>query len=139
MKNILFVCTGNTCRSPMAHAIFNKIADSDKFTADSCGIFADGVSQISNNAKIILKENGIDFNYTSKPVCKELLNQADIVVCMTQNHYIQFTSIFPEFSDKIFVMPEDIPDPYGGNLETYRVCYTEIYNGLLKVINEIKE
>lgn len=139
MKKVLFVCTGNTCRSPMAQALFNSIAKNSDFVADSCGIYGDGVSKITKNAKIVLAEKGIDFEHTSKKVTLELLQENDYVICMTQNHYYLLISIFPEYSDKIFIMPKDISDPYGGSLEVYRTCCNEIYNALLSILNELKE
>lgn len=139
MKKVLFVCTGNTCRSPMAQAIYSSLTDSGKFIADSCGIFADGISKITDNAKAVLAENGIYFEHISKKVSSDLLEKNDIVICMTQNHYTILTSMFPEFSDKIFIMPKDILDPYGGSIDVYRACYNEIYHSLKNIINEFKE
>ena len=134
MKNILFVCTGNTCRSPMAQAIFNKLAEGKPFHAVSSGIYGDGISPISENAKLALEENGIFFSHTSTPVSKALLDEADIVICMSESHAGTVSAMFPEYREKIFVMPKDISDPYGGNLAIYRECLKEIEECIKLVI-----
>ena len=121
----------------MAQAILNFFSNSQDFIADSCGIYADGISKISNNAKEVLKNHGIDFDYTSKPVSSELINDADIVICMTQNHYNVLTSMFHELSDKIFIMPKDISDPYGGNYDEYESCYNEIYDSIKTILSQL--
>ena len=135
MKKVLFVCTGNTCRSPMAEAIFNHIADRTAFTATSCGIFADGMSPICENAKLSLKEIGIDFSHVSRQISGEILNEADYIICMTENHARNIISSYPEFSDKVFVMPCDISDPYGGTLPVYRECRNEIEKSIKIIIS----
>ena len=126
MKNILFVCTGNTCRSPMAEALFNHIYGSDDIKASSRGIYADGISQISKNAKQALWEKGIDFNHTSKPLLLEDISNADYVVGITANHAKNIISLFPDFADKVFAMPIDISDPYGQDIDVYRECRDQI-------------
>ena len=135
MKKVLFVCTGNTCRSPMAEAIFNHITENDDFSASSCGVFADGISPISENAKLSLKEIGIDSWHTSKKISSEILREADLIIGMTENHAKSIVSAFPEFSDKVFVMPFDISDPYGCSLEVYRDCRNEIEKGVRMIIS----
>lgn len=126
MKNILFVCTGNTCRSPMAQAIFNSLAVGTELSACSCGIYGDGISPISKNAKSALAEIGIEFEHISAPISKELIKNADFIVGMTSNHARNIIALFPEYADKVYAMPMDISDPYGGNIETYRSCRDEI-------------
>ena len=111
MKHILFVCTGNTCRSPMAEAIFNSLTWEDgHFFATSCGIFADAVTPISDNAKIVLNELGITFNTVSTPISEQIMEEADMIICMTKNHASTLLSMFPQYGAKIFVMPKDITE-----------------------------
>ena len=126
MKKILFVCTGNTCRSPIAEALFNTMADNKKYHAESCGIYGDGISPISINAKEVLAENGIEFSHISTPISVALVKDADYIIGMTANHARSIIAMFPEYSDKVFTMPSDISDPYGGNIEVYRFCRDEI-------------
>ena len=110
----------------MAEAIFNSLTDGKDFSASSCGIYGDGVSPVSENAKKALSEIGIEFNHTSKPLTEKLICEADYVVGMTANHARSIISMFPEYSDKIYAMPKDICDPYGGNLSVYKTCREEI-------------
>ena len=137
MKTVLFVCTGNTCRSPMAEAIFNHFADGKDLCASSCGIYGDGVSPISDNAKKALNEIGISSEHISTPLSKELIDNADFIIGMTSNHAGSILSMFPEYSDKVYAMPKDISDPYGGNIDMYRACrdeITECIKGLIKAL-----
>ncbi len=106
----------------MAEALFNSQAKDLDFTAFSCGIYADGTSPVSDNTKKTLAEIGIDFVHTSSPVTKQALNEADYVIGITANHTRSLISMFPEYEDKIYTMPVDIPDPYGGGIEIYRQC-----------------
>ena len=143
-KRILFICTGNTCRSPMAEAIFNKLAEEKNIdaVADSAGIYADG-SNISENSKIVLNEIGIDISKRdSKNLTRELIDNSDIVLTMTSAHKNGVEFAFPGFKN-IYTLSEflgidkEIADPYGGDVDDYRVCRDEIYNLILKVIEKL--
>lgn len=122
----------------MAEAIFNSLTwKGGKFFASSCGIFADGVTPISNNAKTVLNELGITFNTVSTPVSEQIMEKADKIICMTKNHASMLLSIFPQYSGKIFAMPEDITDPFGGDANVYRKCRDEISNCINSILNEL--
>ncbi len=126
MKKVLFVCTGNTCRSPMAEAVFNSIVEKNKdFCAFSRGLFADG-SPLSDNARAVLKENGIQFNHTSHLLTGNDIDCANIIFGMTRRHGQAVLDKFPNAAGKVFLMPSDIFDPYGADIEVYRKCFNQI-------------
>ncbi len=130
-KQILFVCTGNTCRSPMAAGILSSIAK-DAVSVFSAGIFADG-SSVSDNAVVVMKELGIDISdHISACITQEAAADASIILTMTSSHKQLLISMFPQFKDKTMTLAEwaeedtDISDPYGGDLEVYRHCRDEL-------------
>ncbi|MCF7848046.1 MAG: Sua5/YciO/YrdC/YwlC family protein [Kiritimatiellales bacterium] len=143
-KKILFICTGNTCRSPMAQALFEKRIGSDSaWTADSAGIFAGVDAPASMNAVEALRELDIDLSgHRSKPVTAKLLESTDMIVTMTAGHRFDILQDFPEVANKVCLIKSfgtsrvqgDICDPFGGSLNEYRTIRDEIDRALADLI-----
>lgn len=131
-RTILFVCTGNTCRSPMCVALFNALYAGKSLRAESCGLAADG-SPISPNAVAALIRRGIKsegdndyLSHISRPVTEELMEKAALVVGMTGRHAMELMFRYPAFASKITALSRDISDPYGGDVAVYERCLREM-------------
>ena len=131
--NLLFVCTGNTCRSPMAQAIAEKILREKglKVKADSAGIYAIDGQSISENSALALETLfGIQgFKHGAKPLTKELLQEADLVIAMTEQHKALIGQAFGE-TEKVIAMPLSVGDPFGGTPALYEACAKSIAEGI---------
>lgn len=130
--NIVFVCTGNICRSPMAEGLFKKLLEErgrEDITCSSAGLAAPEGSPASINAKIAAQELGVDISeHRSRLLTRAIARDADMIVCMTQEHYDVLNSIIPE--EKLYILGGGIDDPYGCDLEVYRACAEKIKNSL---------
>ncbi|TGB01612.1 low molecular weight protein arginine phosphatase [Halobacillus salinus] len=102
--NILFVCTGNTCRSPMAEAILKSKWPEEKVR--SAGVFAGEGEPMAANSDVVLRENGFSLDHQTTQVREELLEWADLILTMTDRHKQALALQFPHHEDKYFTLKE---------------------------------
>lgn len=127
--NILFVCTGNTCRSPMAEGYLNSL-NIEGVVARSRGLAA-GYEKISDNSLCVMREMGIDMSeHISKPLTRDDILWADKIYCMSEAHK---SAILPIAPDKTQLLGNGIPDPFGGDLKVYRACRDSIISEIDKL------
>lgn len=139
-KLIIFLCTGNTCRSPMAAALFESgltAEEREQYEVRSFGLAAFGGEPASDYAVEVMKEHGIDIaGHRSTPLNRYALSEAELVVCMTEAHSRVLLQVGVE-PERLVVF--DIPDPYKGTLADYRRCAEKIKTELTKVYDRIRK
>jgi protein-tyrosine phosphatase len=141
----LFVCTGNTCRSPMAEGLFKHLlarefgCSTDELIKSgvlvlSAGLAAAEGMPASEESVSLLRERGIDIvSHASQPVTHELLQHSDHVFTMTARHREQILRSYPELAHQVELLSprgEDVVDPIGGTHQDYSECLEQIESAL---------
>jgi glycine hydroxymethyltransferase len=147
MKRILFVCTGNICRSPMAEGMMRELVKGrTDVVVLSAGVSAPRGSSASRSAVDALCELGIDLaSFRSQPVTGELLEQCTHVFTMTREHRRVIDLLFPEHSPKVRLLGEffrgggDVPDPIGQGLTVYKRCRDVIKSALAQLLDFVDQ
>ena len=150
-KRILFVCTGNTCRSVMAQGLLKNMLREkgiENVKVNSAGIAALPSYGIYGLLEKVLKEEGIEIsNHKPTQITPQIVRDADLILVMERRHKEAILEMAPEVENRVFLLKEfagekenlDIPDPIGQPEEVYRKRLEEIKEYLLKILEKIKE
>jgi protein-tyrosine-phosphatase len=149
MKKLIFVCTGNTCRSPMAEGLLSHLLGPGcGWKISSAGLCAANGFPASPNAVDVMREKGIDISsHRSRRLSPELIEAADLLITMTRGHRDAILSAAPESAGKVFLLksfgvsqcPADIYDPVGELTDVYRRVRDEIDAALPDLILYMKK
>jgi glycine hydroxymethyltransferase len=150
MKTVLFVCTGNVCRSPMAEGIFrHAVQGRGNYRVVSAGLGAMDGQPPSAHAIRAARELGIDIsNQRSRMLTPELVQHADYIFGMTHSHVDTVMLLYPQAAEKTFLLREfdetldtfekDISDPIGGSYDVYLSCRDQIEQGIVTLLRFIE-
>lgn len=150
MKNVLFVCTGNTCRSAMAEAWLRHLCMRDglDWTVLSAGLDAYAGDGASSHAQEVIRDAGGDLSHhAARRFSPYLADDADLIAVMTRGHLRRLLSLVPEAASKSCLLmhfsklhPDtDVPDPFGGSRQAYEECFLTMKEAVENLKNSLIE
>lgn len=149
---VMFICTGNICRSAMAEGLFRKIAEDNKMDIEvySCGIYAEDGDYATYNAIEAAKYYDVDIsNHRATNIRNSKIEEMDLILCATNSHKNMVISIYPNLVTKVYTMKEyaeidedgknmDIKDPWSYGMDVYNSCIREINTCLENSMEKLK-
>ncbi|MCR4726375.1 MAG: low molecular weight protein arginine phosphatase [Clostridia bacterium] len=140
---LIFVCSGNTCRSPMAECAFEDMLKKEGVEGvevESRGVVAAVGKPISENAVKALEKKGIPVkkDHVATQITTDDILAADLVICMTERHKMRLGCLPKVFTIAQLTGSMDVADPFGGDEATYEKCLDEIIDDLKKLMPIIK-
>ncbi|MDO5039605.1 low molecular weight protein arginine phosphatase [Clostridium sp.] len=144
---VLFVCTANTCRSPMAEEIFNKLINSSDIVAQSAGItIVPGSFVTEKSAELIKEELNVDVkDKQAIQLNDSMIKNSDIILTMTNYGRDFIKENYPNYKDKVFSICEyagvkgEVTDPYGSTISVYQKIYKELEGVMPLLIDKLKK
>ena len=138
-RSVLFVCTANQCRSPMAEALLKSLAaqrgEADRWQIQSAGTWTEPGRPATQLSQVVMRQRNIDLSdHRSRLIDANLLVAASVILVMTRHHQEAIQAEFPEIQHKVYLLSQlvdrsyDIEDPYGGSLDDYELCATDLQN-----------
>ncbi len=138
MKKIMFICSGNTCRSPLAEGMFKKYLIDNKITdvqVSSAGVGVFPGDDVSINSVLTAIKYGVDISsHRARNINPEHIATTDLFFCMTDSH----KGILSRYCDESKIVVLNVPDPYGRPLEVYEECAKQIESKFPQILEKIK-
>lgn len=142
-QKLIFVCTGNTCRSPMAEAIFKSLEKDSNIKVISRGLVVLFSEPINPKAEIVLNKHDLELsNHVAKGLKASDIDEQTLILTMTANQKKKIYEDYPT-AKEVYMIKEfagengDVIDPYGGSLVEYEECYIELARLVKKTVYKI--
>ncbi|MBO5332879.1 MAG: ribosomal protein S18-alanine N-acetyltransferase [Clostridia bacterium] len=138
MKKIMFICSGNTCRSPLAEGLFKKYLKENNITdieVSSAGVGAFPGDAVSINSILVAGNRGLDISdHRARNINPEHLLTTDLFFCMSDSH----KAVLSRYCDENKIVVLNVPDPYGRPIEFYEECAKQLESQFPQILERIQ-